>query len=294
MRVLSRDASFCNKMAIINSMGVGRSKKSMGNVTYRVVRGRTIGSQKRGQGTTGATTRGMQGNLRKPLFAMINMFMSAHKTDIQVSFNKSQYGSQRNYFFTVNYSALATALQALAVSAAGSGLLPLESEIESTITAYATANPSAIYRVKLAGFENVFMTGAWSSEDNPVSGGSADGLGIGTAKVTVGSDEYNAPISLSISKHAGAKIQHSAGTVLLTAGAIPSGVVAADIVYHTPTAPLSPTIAVTSVVSNAGSLSYSAPEITEAENVIAVSVKGIFIRLTSAYLKGNKDDNPLG
>ena len=33
-------------MAIIRSMGVGSAKKSMGNVTYRTVRGRTVGSQK--------------------------------------------------------------------------------------------------------------------------------------------------------------------------------------------------------------------------------------------------------
>ena len=37
-------------MAIINSMGVGKAHGSMGNVTYRTVKGQTIGSQKLGKG----------------------------------------------------------------------------------------------------------------------------------------------------------------------------------------------------------------------------------------------------
>lgn len=37
-------------MAIINSMGVGKARGSMGNVTYRTVKGQTIGSQKLGKG----------------------------------------------------------------------------------------------------------------------------------------------------------------------------------------------------------------------------------------------------
>ena len=90
-------------MAIINAIGVGRAKKSMGNVTYRAVRGRTIASLKRVQGEQGAITRGMSGNLRKPIFAMINLYMAGHASDIQVSFNRSKYGSQRKYFFTMNY-----------------------------------------------------------------------------------------------------------------------------------------------------------------------------------------------
>lgn len=284
-------------MAIINSMGVGRSRKSMGNVTYRVVRGRTIGSQKRVAGVTGATTRGISGNVRKPLFAMINTFMAAHQSDIQVSFNKSRYGSQRNYFFSINYKALSAALNTLALSAAASGIMPLESEVEAAIVAYATANPTAIYRVKLAGFENLFLTGAWSSDDNPVSGGSIDGLGNGVAKVTSGEYKYNAPATLSLSKHSGARIVHAAGTVLLTGSAIPSGLTAETIIYHTVNGPINPAVVISDVESAAGSVQYTAPEITEAENIVAVQLGTIFFRLSSAYVQSggsNIDDDPLG
>ena len=281
-------------MAIINSMGVGRSKKSMGNVTYRVVRGRTIGSQKRSQGESGATTRGLNGNVRKPLFAMINSFMKAHDTDIQVSFNKSQYGSQRNYFFSQNYAALSAALQALAISASASGIMPLESAIEAAITAYATANPTAIYRVKLAGFDNVFMTGAWDSADNPVSGGSQDGLGVGTAQViqTGGAYKYNAPIAISTMQHSGAKIVHLGGTVQIKGNAIPACITSAQIIYLTATGVVSPAVTVSAVTSVAGQLDYTTDELTEAQDAIAVQIGGVFVRLTSAYVKTETD--PLG
>lgn len=216
---------------------------------------------------------------------MINTFMAAHQSDIQVSFNKSKYGSERNYFFSTNYAALANALNTLALSAAASGLMPLESEVEAAIVAYATANPTAIYRVKLAGFEPVYLTGAWDSNDNPVSGGSSDGLGVGTAKVTSGEYTYNAPATLSLSKHAGARIVHSAGTVVLTGAAIPSGLTAGTIIYHTADGPVNPGVVLTDVVSAAGSVQYTAPEITEAKNVIAVKLGGIYFRLSSAYVQ---------
>lgn len=285
-------------MAIISSMGVGRSKKSMGNVTYRVVRGRTIGSQKRGAGATGATTRGLTGNIRKPLFAMISSFMKAHDTDIQVSFNKSQYGSQRNYFFAQNYGALSAALQALAVSAAASGVMPLESEVEAAITAYATANPTAIYRVKLAGFDNVFMDGAWDSNDNPVSGGSSDGLGTGTVDISDDSDplnsvSYSAPIALSLSLHAGAKIVHAFSTMaVIKAAALPAGITSGQITYYSGNIPLATQPTISNVTSVTGQLTYSVTSVAEASNVTAVKVGNMYLRLTSAYVKAG--DNPLG
>lgn len=270
----------------------------MGNVTYRVVRGRTIGSQKRGAGETGATTRGLSGNIRKPLFAMINSFMKAHDTDIQVSFNKSTYGSQRNYFFSQNYAALSAALQTLAISASASGVMPLESEVESAITAYATANPTAIYRVKLAGFDNMFMDGAWDSNDNPVSGGSSDGLGIGTVDISDDSDplksiSYSAPIALSLSLHAGAKIVHAFSTAaVIKAAALPAGITAGQIAYYSGNTPLATQPTITNVTSVTGQLTYSVTSVAEASNVTAVKIGNMFLRLTSAYVKAG--DNPQG
>lgn len=282
-------------MAIIYSMGVGRSKKSMGNVTYRVVRGRTIGSQKRTSGASGVTTRGQAGNFRKPLFSMINMFMKEHQTDIDVSFNKSKYGSQRNYFFSVNYNALSTALSALAVQAANSGALPSMEDINTAINSYAAASPTSILRVKLAGFENVYLTGEWNSEDNPVAGGSADGLGSGTAKLSGAISSYTAPALLSMNMHSGARIVHEAGTVKLTGNAIAAGLTAAQIIYMNASGPVSPAISISAVVSKVGSVEYTAPQIRDTDNIVAVQLGNVFFRLSSAYTKEEgADGNPLG
>lgn len=282
-------------MALVNSAGGGVAQKSADNKTYRMVRGRIIMSRKRVAGATGAITRGLGGNIRKPLFAMINSYMSAHKTDIQVSFNKSKYGSQRNYFFTVNYTALSQALNSLAMTAAATGTMPLESDVEAAVTAYATANPTAIYRVKLAGFDNQFMAGAWSSDDNPVAGGATDGLGTGTASFTVSDTSYSAPIALSLSKHNGAKIVHGAVTVKLEAPNIPAGIIASEIKYYNESGVLATQPTISSVVSAAGSLQYAVTALAEADDAVALSLENIFVRLTSAYVAGGDvDPNPFG
>lgn len=279
-------------MAIINAIGVGRAKKSMGNVTYRSVRGRTIASLKRVQGDQGAITRGMSGNLRKPIFAMINLYMAEHASDIQVSFNRSKYGSQRNYFFTMNYRGLSAALMSLAQTASINNELPSLSEIDDAITTYATANPEAIYRVRLDGFQSVYLTGEWSSDDNPISGGSTDGLGTGKVRTSFGvSGSYDAPAAFSLNFHAGAKIARDAGTVHITGAVIPAGITAAAITYlsarNTPVE-----VAVSDVVSVAGTLEYGVPAITAGQNIVAVKVASVYVRLSSAYVK--TEDNPLG
>lgn len=284
-------------MAIINSMGVGRSRKSMGNVTYRTVRGRTIGSQKRSEGT--ATTRGLGGNIRKPLFAMISMFLREHASDIQVSFNKTRYGSQRNYMFQKNYDALSSALSSLALAASASGTIPSITEIEAAITEYATANPTSIYRVRLDGFDTVYLTGVWSEEDNPVSGGASDGLGIGSSSVssTDGKATYTAPIALSLSFHAGARTVRSAGNVTILAPVLPSGITADNIVYLGASGvAVDPQPVITDVVSATGSLKYTCAEITEAMGVVGFRMGNMFVRLSSAYVRTGSglDENPLG
>lgn len=149
-------------MAIINSMGVGRARKSMGNVTYRTVRGRTIGSQKV---TPGAVTRVPSAgqSSRQNVFALINRFMALHGQSIDESFNKTTYGSERNYFMKVNYNALSAALAGVSADAS-------DAEIEEAIATYAGTNQTAIYRVKKSGYPVVYLTGEWDDSQNPMSG----------------------------------------------------------------------------------------------------------------------------
>lgn len=151
-------------MAIIRSMGVGSAKKSMGNVTYRTVRGRTIGSQKV---ASRPLTRAEDISLQQFIFGLITRFMAIHAADIMVSFNRTKYGSERNYFAKVNFSALRLALTPLYNAGVTSVDDISDAQISQAIATYATANPQSIYRVKRSGYEVVYLSGEWSSEQNP-------------------------------------------------------------------------------------------------------------------------------
>ena len=273
-------------------MGVGKARKSMGNITYRTVRGRTIGSQKRAATGNTATTRGDGAVMsrQQALFGMVSMFMQAHASDIDVSFNKSKFGSQRNYFFKTNRKALFAALGSLATTAMNQGY-PSLTDVESAIAAYATENSTAIYRVKLSGFEPVYLAGAWSSDDNPVSGGGTQVVGTGTATFTAGDSSSSAPAAATTKFVSGAKIVRGAGNVTLTITGIPAGITASQITYLTSGGNPVPGLTVTSVTSStAGKLTFAAPAIDASKNVLAMQIGEIYVRLTSAYT----ESNPLG
>lgn len=152
-------------MAIINSVFIGRAKKSAGNATFRTVRGRTIASQKVAKK---GTQNGMHSSNQYAL-ACISRFASLYASDINLSFDPTTYGSSRNAFFKLNYAAMKKAINPLYVDSLkhGADKIPADSEIIAAIETYAAANPTAIYRVKKHGLEAVYLTGAWSSEDNP-------------------------------------------------------------------------------------------------------------------------------
>lgn len=132
----------------------------MGNVTYRTVRGRTIGSQKRGSDPVTRVPNPLQEETRV-LFRAMSMYVALHRADINASFDKTKYGSQGNYFMKVNKEAIRLAI---------SGTVGINSPIDivvSAIETYAEENPTSIYRVKKSGYPIKFLTGAWSSSDNP-------------------------------------------------------------------------------------------------------------------------------
>lgn len=268
-------------MAIVNSLGVGRGRKSAGNLTYRTVRGRCIASQRREK--TGNPSGII--SLAQATFSIISTFIRTHASDIDVSFNKSMYGSARNNFYKKNKSALAAAVASLASAYSASKNKPSATEIDAAVAAYAQTNQSAIIRVDLAGYDIVYLTGAWSSDDNPVAGGGVNELGRGTASVQVSGSTLEAPVSCSLNFYAGAKIVRDAGTATITCKGLPAGVQAAQIRYLTNTgAPVS-SLSVSSVTSSvAGKIVFVAPEITSANNVVAVQVGNVYVRLTSAYV----------
>ena len=89
-----------------------------------------------------------------------------HAASIGVSFNKTKYGSSRNYFFKVNYNALMAALDTLAGDVTEERTVT-DAQIEEAVTAYATANPGQIVRIYRTGYDVVYLDGAWDSVPDP-------------------------------------------------------------------------------------------------------------------------------
>lgn len=152
-------------MAIINSVFMGRAKKSAGNATFRTVRGRTIASQKVAKKGT------IVGTLSRNQFALavVSRFASLKALDINASFDPTTYGSQRNAFFKLNYAPIKEAIYQLYLDTLkqGAARIPSDEEILKAVEDYSKDNPTSIYRVKKAGFEVVYLNGEWTSEQNP-------------------------------------------------------------------------------------------------------------------------------
>ena len=85
-------------MAIINSVAVGRSKKSVGEFTYRYFRGRTIASRRVTENSSSTSAQVRQ----RGLFGGMAQIASLFSEFIDWSFAKTTYGSSRNNFVKTN------------------------------------------------------------------------------------------------------------------------------------------------------------------------------------------------
>lgn len=102
-------------MAIISSTAIGNGQKSAGVLTYRRTRGRTIASQRV---VTNKSNTVYQQDVRSR-FAAVSHIMSVLAFMINVSCEKSKYGSSRNNFYRNNTVAFGEAdIENLRVAAA--------------------------------------------------------------------------------------------------------------------------------------------------------------------------------
>lgn len=85
-------------MAIINSLAIGKSVKSAGNLTYKTVRGRTIASQRI---TSNASNTPLQASQRSS-FGRSMQCIQLVLPFVNNFFEKSRYGSSRNQFLKLN------------------------------------------------------------------------------------------------------------------------------------------------------------------------------------------------
>lgn len=163
-------------MSIVSGYQNSRWKNSIGNVTYRRVRGRTIASEKVSERplNTDAATRapGVKAmSIKQMTFGLITRFAKNHEASINESFDKTKYGTSRNYFMKVNYPGMSAAFESLytQIDDNATDTMAISDEaIEEAITDYATENPTSIYRVRKAGATTTYVTGAWDDSANPI------------------------------------------------------------------------------------------------------------------------------
>lgn len=143
-------------MAIIRSLAIGKGRKSAGNLTFRTVKGRTIVSEKVGKRDT-STRAGL--SLREFMFGLVTRFAAERAADINVSFEKTEYGTARNMFIKVNYAHLAKAFESLYI--VGGEVWEVTSQaMTDAVAAYVAENPQSIIRTKI-GSVVAYLEGAW-------------------------------------------------------------------------------------------------------------------------------------
>lgn len=85
-------------MAIVNSLAIGKSRKSAGNLTYKTVRGRTIASQRITENRSNTAAQGIQ----RSRFGATAQCMQLFLPYVNNFFEKTKYGSARNQYVKVN------------------------------------------------------------------------------------------------------------------------------------------------------------------------------------------------
>lgn len=85
-------------MAIVNSLAIGKSRKSAGNLTYKTVRGRTIASQRITENKSNTAKQAAQ----RGSFSMSSQAIALCRSYVDYAYEKSKYGSSRNEFMKMN------------------------------------------------------------------------------------------------------------------------------------------------------------------------------------------------
>lgn len=101
--------------------------------------------------------------------ACIGAFAAMHATSILNSFNRTKYGSHRNYFTKVNYAGLKKAFMAeLVPEMLLNKNMPTPEQIEMAVENYAVAHPNEIFRIKKTGQPIVMLADGWDDADDPI------------------------------------------------------------------------------------------------------------------------------
>ena len=146
-------------MAIIKQVGVGRKTNgTIDGITYITRNGVTYA---RSAPTMPASIYNTpDAKRRQALFKLVQMHIKFHLRTIRQTITPKGNGTPSNRYFSLNYKALALALDALAdLYVAGEDVTL--TEIEAAISAYAAEHPTAIRIASKSGYQEVFLTGEW-------------------------------------------------------------------------------------------------------------------------------------
>ena len=173
-------------MAIVRSHSVGNAKKSAGLITYRTIRGRQIASQKRAGWISGQTSQGgvYKYGLQQTIFGLLNAYSGKYALSIKRSFNRTKYGSERNFFSKLNYGVFAAMYDWAMANPSESGIShaagtdPLGDttlqQWEDALALYLTAeSTAAVARIYRSGLDKVYLSSVsgkltWTSVQDPI------------------------------------------------------------------------------------------------------------------------------
>ena len=186
-------------MAILLNIISTGSRKSAGAATFRRVRGRTIMSQKRGSSNKSLETRAATGlvrTYREAMFFVMAAFADGMQNSINESFEPTKYGSRRNAFFKLNYSAVEKAINGSELGLAlldqimhnvsFSGVSVTSGETSVSIMALNADGWDALFNAAAAaGIDGVYVRSNIGQQVLiPFADGWSDGTDPGTAVVT--------------------------------------------------------------------------------------------------------------
>ena len=146
-------------MAIIKQVGVGRKTNgTIDGITYVTRNGVTYA---RSVPTMPASLFNTpEARKRQALFKLVQMHMKFHLRTIRQTITPRGNGTPSNRYFSLNYKALALALDVLADQYV-SGMDVTLTDVEAAICAYATEHPTSIRIASKTGYQEVYLTGEW-------------------------------------------------------------------------------------------------------------------------------------
>ena len=104
-----------------------------------------------------------EARLRQAKFTLVQWYLKSHAGAIESLFDRKGNSSPRNQFYKHNAKALNAALDSLAQNYVAGQVVHI-SDIESAVTAYASTNREAILLANKAGYQRVYLTGAFPSQ----------------------------------------------------------------------------------------------------------------------------------